>query len=464
MDCENTIQKSKKNLKPETYIKTLKIILKPNELQKNILNQWFDVFRYFYNITNEFVKKYKIFNFRKVRNILRKLNYIPLFNYNNKLTGYKFTTKQIPNKFIVKNKKIKNNIVKYKKIKNNIVKYKKIKNTTDLRKFNLPEWVNENIPPRIITGAINDCCKSYKTCFTLLKTKQINKFDIKYKSKKKDNILSLEKSCFGVNNHLLPRFIKEPINGCYCIKNKVRKNKKYKINRRHKIELKKIKITKDCRLNLVNGKYILYVPVNDIKKVNNNTNEIALDSGIRTFQTGYSTNNVVINYGTNIETKINYLFEKTNKLQRYYSKTKNPKLLVKIKRTNLTLRNKISDLHWQIINELVKTHKNIILGDFKTQEILRKLSSRNNRLLNIMRHYDFKDKLKYKCDVNNCNLYIVNESYTSKTCSNCGILNNTLGISKVFNCGCCKKTIDRDANGAMNILIKHKMKLSVKLK
>ena len=463
MDSENTTQKSKKNSKPETYIKTLKIILKPNQLQKNILNQWFNVFRYFYNITNEFIKKYKIFDFRKVRNILRKLNYIPIFNYNNKLIGYKFTSKKINNKFINKPIKIKNNIVKYKTSKN-IVKYKKIKNKIDLRKFNLPEWVNENIPPRIITGAINDCCKAYKTSFTLLKTKQINKFNIKYKTKKKDNILSLEKSCFGVNNHLLPKFIKEPISGYYCVKLKIRKNKKYKTNRRHKIEFKKIKITKDCRLNLINGKYILYVPVNDIKKVNNNKNEIALDSGIRTFQTGYSTNNVVINYGVNIKNKINCLFEKTNKLQRYYSKTKNPKLLVKIKRTNLTLRNKINDLHWQIINELVKTHKNIILGDFKTQEILRKLSSRNNRLLNIMRHHEFKLKLKYKSDVNNCNLYIVNESYTSKTCSNCGILNNKLGISKVFECKHCNKTIDRDANGSMNILIKHKMGLSCKLK
>lgn len=454
MDYENIIQKSKKNSNPN-LVKTLKVILKPNENQQKILKSWFDVFRYFFNITNEFIKQYKIYNFRKVRNTIRKLNYIPKYNYNNKLIGYKFISKTTFN-LINKPKKIKNNINKFNKNKLKS-KYTPITSYKDLCKFNLPHWVNEKIPPRIITGAISDCCKAYKTCFSLLKNKQINKFEVKFKTKKKDNILYLEKSCFNPQNHLLPTFIKEPINGYYCVQAKSRKNKKRKTNKRHKIDFKKIKINKDCRLNLINGKYILYVTTDETIKKYKKQGDIALDSGIRTFQTGYSTNNVVINYGTNIQNKINYLFNKIDNLKSRYDIGKNKKLLVKIKRTNLTLRNKITDLHWQVINSITKTHNNIILGDFKTQEILRKLSSRNNRLLNIMRHYDFKLKLQYKCKVNNCKLYIVNESYTSKTCSNCGVLNYKLGINKTFKCESCEKTLDRDANGAMNILIKHYM-------
>ena len=46
------------------------------------------------------------------------------------------------------------------------------------------------------------------------------------------------------------------------------------------------------------------------------------------------------------------------------------------------------------------------------------------------------------------------EEYTSKTCSCCGSLNTKLGSSKIFNCPSCKVILDRDENGARNILLK----------
>ena len=44
---------------------------------------------------------------------------------------------------------------------------------------------------------------------------------------------------------------------------------------------------------------------------------------------------------------------------------------------------------------------------------------------------------------------------TSKTCSCCGKLNYNLGSSEVFVCKECEMRIDRDVNGARNILIKN---------
>lgn len=52
-------------------------------------------------------------------------------------------------------------------------------------------------------------------------------------------------------------------------------------------------------------------------------------------------------------------------------------------------------------------------------------------------------------------LYIVDESYTSKTCGRCGNLNNKLGGNKIYKCTNCNLVIDRDINGARNILLKH---------
>ena len=53
-----------------------------------------------------------------------------------------------------------------------------------------------------------------------------------------------------------------------------------------------------------------------------------------------------------------------------------------------------------------------------------------------------------------CNVLEVTEEYTSKTCGKCGFINKKLGANKIFNCNKCKLQIDRDLNGARNILLK----------
>ena len=45
-------------------------------------------------------------------------------------------------------------------------------------------------------------------------------------------------------------------------------------------------------------------------------------------------------------------------------------------------------------------------------------------------------------------------SNTSKTCTNCGWLNHNLSNKDCFKCNKCCIEIDRDTNGARNILLK----------
>ena len=47
------------------------------------------------------------------------------------------------------------------------------------------------------------------------------------------------------------------------------------------------------------------------------------------------------------------------------------------------------------------------------------------------------------------------EEYTSKTCGCCGKINHKLGGSKVFRCEEFQVVMDRDGNGARNILLKN---------
>jgi transposase len=71
-------------------------------------------------------------------------------------------------------------------------------------------------------------------------------------------------------------------------------------------------------------------------------------------------------------------------------------------------------------------------------------------------HFRFRQYLTFKVkEYPHVNLKIVTEEYTSKTCGCCGDIHQTLGGNKVFHCKSCGWTIDRDINGARNILLKY---------
>jgi len=66
----------------------------------------------------------------------------------------------------------------------------------------------------------------------------------------------------------------------------------------------------------------------------------------------------------------------------------------------------------------------------------------------------FRERLKNKCEKHRRIYECVDESYTSRICSNCGTDDDKLGSKKIYNCGNCKESIDRDINGARNIYLK----------
>ena len=120
------------------------------------------------------------------------------------------------------------------------------------------------------------------------------------------------------------------------------------------------------------------------------------------------------------------------------------------------IKNRVSELHWKTIRFLVDNYDTIFLPDFRVSEMLRgkRLGRMTKRLLCMFSFYSFKERLQYKCDVYNRKLIIVDESYTSKTCGCCGVLND-VGSSEVYTCSSCGSVFDRDVNGSRNILIKN---------
>ena len=121
------------------------------------------------------------------------------------------------------------------------------------------------------------------------------------------------------------------------------------------------------------------------------------------------------------------------------------------------MRNIINDYHWKSANYLSKNYANVIIGNLSTKEICSNkkstFSGDYKNKISIIRHFEFKQRLQYKCKINNSIYNEVDESWTSKMCSKCGSFNDVKS-SKIYKCKECKIVIDRDANGARNIYLK----------
>ena len=119
------------------------------------------------------------------------------------------------------------------------------------------------------------------------------------------------------------------------------------------------------------------------------------------------------------------------------------------------MKNIIKDFHWKISSFLTKNYKVVLLPIFKSNELRKNLNEENNRVMNIYSHYQFQQKMIYQGKKYNCDVRIVEEDYTTKTCGNCGYMNHFVGNSDVFWCPKCKKELERDYQAARNILLKN---------
>jgi len=73
-------------------------------------------------------------------------------------------------------------------------------------------------------------------------------------------------------------------------------------------------------------------------------------------------------------------------------------------------------------------------------------------------HYRFRQYLKHCAKKYFTNVFIVDESYTSKTCNNCGIQSDIYD-NRIKKCPNCNTEICRDVNGSRNITVKSLMKI-----
>lgn len=86
-----------------------------------------------------------------------------------------------------------------------------------------------------------------------------------------------------------------------------------------------------------------------------------------------------------------------------------------------------------------------------TKSVLSPMSKRVGYQLSF---YRFRERLRSACEARGVGYRVVNEMYTSKTCSGCGSYQGDLGGRKVYECASCGQVMDRDVNGGRCIYYK----------
>lgn len=341
---------------------------------------------------------------------------------------YNETLKYIKEQYITKNNKLCLDWMKIRKILIN--KRNKIVEESGSTKSN-------QIKIHDIDYSIKLACQNYKTCIKLHKMKKIKHFRIRYwNSNKEKKILDLEKDNFKSGS--IRKNVLGEVKGYYNGK-----------------EINFSEIKKDCRLVYKQNKYYLYIP-EDVKIENeiNKNKIISIDPGIRTFLTGI-TEHKVVEIGKNIKEKIEkYTYRKEEIKRKEIPK----KIKSKIeKRCNKHINNIINETHWQSINYLTKNYSEVLIGNMSTKSIIsneNNLSASVKKMAQIIKLYEFRQRLKYKCETRGVKYKCVDERYTSKMCSICGNIKEDLKENKIYKCEKCGKQMDRDVNGSRNIYLK----------
>ncbi len=296
----------------------------------------------------------------------------------------------------------------------------------------------------ILDGAIKLACTSYKSAISNLRNKNIKHFRIRYlKQTKKSKILDVE----------LQYFSKKYNSFCQNVLGKHMKTDGFDLSEIRTNSL----YGHDCKLhyNINSNRFTLFIPIKEKSLKNNKKDFISIDPGVRTFITGISSKHN-INIGTNISNVIkSYIYKIDNNANKDIPK----RIKSRYERTYYKkIDNLMIDVHWKIISYLTSNYNTIFIGNWSTKNIGLKNTSTigklTKRIASMLSFYKFKMRLRYKCAKNKVNLYEIHEGYTSRLCSICGWDNKKLGSSKIYNCIICKNKIDRDINGARNILFK----------
>ena len=488
-------------------IKMRKIRIRPNQIQRKAINEWFNTCNALYNKVIEYIDKNgnSSINAQKLRDIfvtektkkgdsmydtvstMKKENKVLIREYNKLVAEDKIKEKKCKKEKIefIPNKRIQE---LYKEIEKNNVEQKKLKEgLTKSKNINIEEYETKT-PKTCRDGVIRQICSNYKTAFTNISRGNIVAFKMGFKKKDRNRkCIIIEKTSMSVEDDKI----------IICPGNElIEKDPKFQIGRREK---KIESIESDCKLIYQNREYYICIPVREKKsnkKMKEELNESEIytnenlvirycgcDPGERTFLTtiGNTPNNSV-EYTHNRD-YLHSIINRKNRIKKVKSPSKGGKRIKKrvYYKIEKNLCGQVDEIHRKTINHLIEHNDVIFLGDIKSHDVVRnngkkgkskkknptkeerrvqnQKSTLHENLLNL-RFYEFKKRIEYKAKETGKIVVMVPEPYTTTTCSSCGFQNSP-GMSKIYECTQCGIRVGRDQNSGKNICMKGLVRIGI---
>lgn len=191
----------------------------------------------------------------------------------------------------------------------------------------------------------------------------------------------------------------------------------------------------------------------------------SLDPGVRTFNTVYDVNN---GRATEIgKGDIGRIFRQCYWLDGMISAMGAPGVMKSKQRCNWRraarrmgdkIRTLVGEVHRQAAKWLATSFDVIMLPTFNVSGMVKKadrvLTKNSVRKMMDWSHFLFRRRLLSKCRQTGAKVVLVSEAYTTKTCSVCGKMKK-MGGAKMYHCGHCGASMDRDVNGAKNVFLRN---------
>ena len=217
---------------------------------------------------------------------------------------------------------------------------------------------------------------------------------------------------------------------------------------------------RDGRLTLHNGQYHLAVTFRAQRRTSETqARAVALDPGVRTFLTWFSETDAG-QIGKHDFGRIQRLCQHLDQLISRTAKTgsrRKRNLRKAADRMRVRITNLINELHHQAARFLVGNFDLILLPTFETSDMVqrgkRKIRSKSVRSMLTFAHYRFQQFLLWKAWETGKQVLLVNEAYTSKTCSWNGEIVAGLGGRRWIK-GSDGVRVERDINGARGIFLR----------